>query len=130
MSFSCTRCGDCCTGAPGYVWVEQEEIEELAKFLGLSPGKFGERYLRKVGRRYSLLEKPGGDCIFFDSGCTVYPARPVQCRTFPFWRSHLKSQRAWDEIAGECPGIGQGKFYAASDIEIIRRGKADTLPGE
>ena len=130
LSFSCTRCGDCCTGAPGYVWVEQEEIEELAKFLGLSPGKFGERYLRKVGRRYSLLEKPGGDCIFFDSGCTVYPARPVQCRTFPFWRSHLKSQRAWDEIAGECPGIGQGKFYAASDIEIIRRGKADTLPGE
>ncbi len=130
LSFSCTRCGDCCTGAPGYVWVEQEEIEELAKFLGLSPGKFGERYLRKVGRRYSLLEKPGGDCIFFDKGCTVYPARPVQCRTFPFWRSHLKSQRAWDEIAGECPGIGQGKFYAASDIEIIRRGKADTLPGE
>ena len=130
LSFSCTRCGDCCTGAPGYVWVEHEEIEELAKFLGLSPGKFGERYLRKVGRRYSLLEKPGGDCIFFDKGCTVYPARPVQCRTFPFWRSHLKSQRAWDEIAGECPGIGQGKFYAASDIEIIRRGKADTLPGE
>ena len=130
LSFSCTRCGDCCTGAPGYVWVEHEEIEELAKFLGLSPGKFGERYLRKVGRRYSLLEKPGGDCIFFDSGCTVYPARPVQCRTFPFWRSHLKSQRAWDEIADECPGIGQGKFYAASDIEIIRRGKADTLPGE
>jgi Fe-S-cluster containining protein len=130
LSFSCTRCGDCCTGAPGYVWVEREEIEELAKFLGLSPGKFGERYLRKVGRRYSLLEKPGGDCIFFDKGCTVYPARPVQCRTFPFWRSHLKSQRAWDEIAGECPGIGQGKFYAASDIEIIRRGKADTLPGE
>ena len=108
LSFSCTRCGDCCTGAPGYVWVEREEIEELAKFLGLSPGKFGERYLRKVGRRYSLLEKPGGDCIFFDKGCTVYPARPVQCRTFPFWRSHLKSQRAWDEIAGECPGIGQG----------------------
>ncbi len=130
LSFSCTRCGDCCTGAPGYVWVEHEEIEELAKFLGLSPGKFGERYLRKVGRRYSLLEKPGGDCIFFDSGCTVYPARPVQCRTFPFWRSHLKSQRAWDEIADECPGIGQGKFYAASEIEIIRRGKADTLPGE
>lgn len=130
LSFSCTRCGDCCTGTPGYVWVEREEIEELAKFLGLAPEKFGERYLRKVGRRYSLVEKPGGDCVFFDSGCTVYPARPVQCRTFPFWRSHLKSQRAWDEIAGECPGIGQGKFYAAADIEIIRRGKADTLPGE
>ena len=130
LSFSCTCCGDCCTGAPGYVWVEREEIEELAKFLGLSPEKFGERFMRKGGLRYSLVEKPDCDCVFFDSGCTVYPARPVQCRTFPFWRSHLKSQRAWDEIGAECPGIGQGKFYAAADIEIIRRGKAGTLPGE
>lgn len=130
LSFSCTRCGDCCTGAPGYVWVEREEIEALAGFLGLSIDKFGERYLRKVSGRYCLVEKPGGDCVFFDGGCTVYPARPTQCRTFPFWRSHLKSQRAWDEVAGECPGIGQGKLYRVEEIEIMKRGEADTLPGE
>ena len=130
LSFSCTRCGDCCTGVPGYVWVEPTEIEALAKHLGLSVDSFGERYLRKVGRRYSLIEKPGGDCIFFDKGCSVYPARPTQCRTFPFWRSNLKSERAWDEIADECPGIGQGKLFPVEEIEVLKRGKAETPAGE
>ena len=130
LSFSCTRCGDCCTGAPGYVWVEPTEIDALAKHLGLSVDNFGERYLRKVGRRYSLIEKPGGDCVFFDKGCSVYPARPTQCRTFPFWRGNLKSERAWDEIADECPGIGQGKLFPVEEIEVLKRGKAETPAGE
>ena len=130
LSFSCTRCGDCCTGVPGYVWVEPTEIEALAKHLGLSVDSFGERYLRKVGRRYSLIEKPGGDCVFFDKGCSVYPARPTQCRTFPFWRSNLKSERAWDELADECPGIGQGKLFPVEEIEVLKRGKAETPAGE
>ncbi len=130
MSFSCTRCGDCCTGVPGYVWVEPTEIGALAKHLGLSVDSFGERYLRKVGRRYSLIEKPGGDCVFFDKGCSVYPARPTQCRTFPFWRSNLKSERVWDEIADECPGIGQGKLFPVEEIEVLKRGKAETPAGE
>ena len=130
LSFSCTRCGDCCTGVPGYVWVEPTEIEALAKHLGLSVDSFGERYLRKVGRRYSLIEKPGGDCVFFDKGCSVYPARPTQCRTFPFWRSNLKSERAWDEIADQCPGIGQGKLFPVEEIEVLKRGKAETPAGE
>ena len=130
LSFSCTRCGDCCTGVPGYVWVEPTEIEALAEHLGLSVDSFGERYLRKVGRRYSLIEKPGGDCVFFDKGCSVYPARPTQCRTFPFWRSNLKSERAWDEIADECPGIGQGKLFPVEEIEVLKRGKAETPAGE
>ncbi len=130
MSFSCTRCGDCCTGVPGYVWVEPTEIDALAKHLGLSVDNFGERYLRKVGRRYSLIEKPGGDCVFFDKGCSVYPARPTQCRTFPFWRSNLKSERAWDELADECPGIGQGKLFLVEEIEVLKRGKAETPAGE
>ncbi|MDE0739852.1 MAG: YkgJ family cysteine cluster protein [Planctomycetota bacterium] len=130
LSFSCTRCGDCCTGAPGYVWVEPTEIDALAKHFGLSVDNFGERYLRKVGRRYSLIEKPGGDCVFFDKGCSVYPARPTQCRTFPFWRSNLKSERAWDELADECPGIGQGKLFPVEEIEVLKRGKAETPAGE
>ena len=130
LSFSCTRCGDCCTGAPGYVWVEPTEIDALAKHLGLSVDNFGERYLRKVGRRYSLIEKSGGDCVFFDKGCSVYPARPTQCRTFPFWRSNLKSERAWDELADECPGIGQGKLFPVEEIEVLKRGKAETPAGE
>lgn len=76
LAFSCTRCGDCCTGTPGYVWVSAEEIQQLAEFRGVPVEEFSARFVRLVGDRYSLIEKPEGDCIFWDkqAGCTVYPA--------------------------------------------------------
>ncbi len=40
LKFRCTGCGDCCTGAPGYVWVNKEEIAALAVYLA-SPAADG-----------------------------------------------------------------------------------------
>jgi len=125
LRFSCTQCGRCCTGAPGYVWVTQREVEALRAFLRTTPEDFARRYLRKVGPRASLIEKPNGDCIFYDRGCTVYPARPDQCRTFPFWSENLKSRSAWDAAADDCPGMGSGRLYSAAEIRRIRGGEAD-----
>ncbi len=34
LRFRCTRCGNCCTGAPGYVWVNDEELSAIADFRG------------------------------------------------------------------------------------------------
>ena len=46
-------------------------------------------YTRKAQGRVTLRERANGDCVFWDrkAGCTVYPARPAQCRTWPFWES-------------------------------------------
>ena len=33
LRFSCSECGDCCTGAPGYVWVNKEEIAAIVGHL-------------------------------------------------------------------------------------------------
>ena len=129
LKFGCTQCGNCCTGAPGYVWVTREEIVGLARFLGIPPGDLSRRYVRKAGSRYSLIEKPNGDCIFYSKGCTVYPARPVQCRSFPFWPENLKSQTAWNEMAAECPGTGSGRLYQVENITRIRTGEADAWTG-
>src|SRR3990172_7081258 len=90
LRFQCTECGDCCTGAPGYVWVGRDEIAELAEHLGVSVADFERKYVRRVGSRKSLIEYANGDCVFFDGAsrkCTVYQARPLQCRTWPFWQS-------------------------------------------
>jgi len=129
LQFSCTSCGDCCTGKPGYVWVTRKEVAELAAFLGSTPEEFSRRYVRRVGRRYSLVEKQSGACVFFDQGCSVYAARPVQCRTFPFWSENLKSRIAWQGVAGECPGAGKGRLYALEDIDRIRRGEGSASQG-
>jgi uncharacterized protein len=118
LAFSCTKCGACCTGAPGYVWVSPDEIEKLAEFRGETVEQFGARFVRKVGERYSLIEKPGGDCIFWDktAGCTVYPARPVQCRTWPFWPENVETKEDWDHVREICPGSGQGRLYTVDEI--------------
>ena len=120
LAFSCTECGDCCTGAPGFVWVDAAEVARLAEFRGESPETFGRRFLRRVGDRISLVERPNGDCIFWDRatrGCSVYAARPVQCRTWPFWPSNLASPEDWEHVVRVCPGSGQGQLFTVAEIE-------------
>ncbi|MEM7559637.1 MAG: YkgJ family cysteine cluster protein, partial [Planctomycetota bacterium] len=56
LRFECTQCGVCCSGEPGHVWVNQEEIVALAKEMELTEADFREKYVRKVGARYSLIE--------------------------------------------------------------------------
>ncbi len=118
LAFSCTRCGSCCTGVPGYVWVSIEEIEAIARFRKQPVEEFSAQFVRRVGDHYSLIERPGGDCIFWDrqQGCTVYEARPVQCRTWPFWPENVETPEAWKHITGICPGSGKGRHYTASEI--------------
>lgn len=108
LSFKCTGCGKCCTGTPGYVWVNEQEIKEMADFLQLSVEKFSRLYLRRAGNRYSLIElaKKNYDCVFLEGKqCRVYAARPQQCRIYPWWPQVLKSKEAWDKEATFCEGI-------------------------
>jgi Fe-S-cluster containining protein len=125
LRFKCSQCGDCCTGAPGYVWVNQAEIDALAAEVGEADVEaFEDKYVRKVGIRRSLRELPNGDCVFFDPKarkCTVYAARPRQCRTWPFWDSNLRTPETWAETCEVCPGSGKGKLYQIGQIEEQRK---------
>jgi Fe-S-cluster containining protein len=118
LRFRCTRCGNCCTGAPGYVWVEPEEIEAIAEFRREALPEFEGVYTRLVLGERSLREKANGDCVFYDreQGCTIYPVRPKQCRTWPFWESNVKTPKAWERTCQVCPGSGQGDLIAAEEI--------------
>ncbi len=124
LRFQCTQCGNCCTGTPGYVWVNKEEIAALAKEKGLDDMRqFEQLYLRRVGIRKSLKEFPNGDCVFFDGQtrkCTVYKSRPRQCRTWPFWDSNLRTQDTWKETCQVCPGSGVGTLHQLEEIESQR----------
>ncbi|MBM3999335.1 MAG: YkgJ family cysteine cluster protein [Planctomycetes bacterium] len=123
LKFTCAQCGNCCTGAPGYVWVNQEEIDALAETHGLEPDAFEAKYVRRVGVRRSLREFPNGDCVFFDGDlrrCRVYENRPRQCRTWPFWDSNVRTPEDWDRTCAACPGSGQGRLHAMEQVEAHR----------
>lgn len=107
---ACEECGgNCCTGESGYIYLNQTEMEAIAAFLKLSLEEFAQQYLFKNGYKFSIKEKVivkgSYDCIFFDreiKGCGIYPVRPTQCRTFPFW-PYFKTHK--EELRAECPGI-------------------------
>jgi Fe-S-cluster containining protein len=108
LAFACTQCGKCCTGEPGYVWVSDEEITQMADFLKISLADFRRLYLRRLHNRYLLVEKKSQNhsCVFFkENKCSVYQARPIQCRTYPFWPENVASKESWQEAARHCEGI-------------------------
>ena len=124
LRFTCTQCGKCCTGAPGFVWVTDDEIDRLAAARGMKRSEFAAVYTYKTRGKVSLRERANGDCVFYDDakGCTVYPVRPTQCRTWPFWASNLTTPEQWEETEAVCPGSGEGDLIPVE--EILRRVKA------
>ncbi|MFQ6048454.1 MAG: YkgJ family cysteine cluster protein [Phycisphaerae bacterium] len=125
LCFECAQCGLCCTGQ-GYVWVTPEEIRRIARFLGRGDGWLDKQHLRRVGLRYCLGERANQDCIFLarqsdKAVCSIYPVRPKQCRTWPFWPINLKSPQNWQAAAQECRGLNRDRRYSFDQIEQIRK---------
>jgi Fe-S-cluster containining protein len=122
LRFGCTQCGQCCTGSPGYAWVTLDEIVAIAAHLNLSIDDFAKRYLRQVGEEYALLEHPTTyDCVFLkEKKCQIYPVRPKQCRTFPWWKNQLESEEAWKEAAKRCEGINHPEAPTISCKAILQ----------
>ncbi len=87
----------------------------------ISSEDFESKYVHPIGIRRSLNEDANnGDCVFFNNqtrGCEVYENRPRQCRTWPFWKSNLKTPQTWGETCQTCPGSGKGKLYQLETIE-------------
>jgi len=130
LSFTCTQCGDCCTGAPGYVWFDEDEAEAMAARVGVSVETFYKRYATKKVRRWTLEEVINSegkyDCVFLERDeqgrgkCSIYEVRPTQCRTWPFWDSNLKSPKAWERAADTCPGMrAGGQFFPVEQVRVI-----------
>ncbi len=107
--------------------MEEDDLIRIADYLQKPIGEIRLFYSRPLRGKISLKEYANGDCIFFDGntrGCTIYPVRPVQCKTWPFWNSNLSDPLAWEETCRVCPGSGQGDLVPLQEIEQ-RRSQSD-----
>jgi uncharacterized protein len=141
LKFTCTQCGNCCTGPTGFVWISEEEIVRLADHLKITPEEVVEKYCRKVAGRFSLTERrtPEGnyDCVFLQEktaeitfegappakhkACSIYSVRPLQCRTWPFWRENLSTRQSWKHSGKRCHGMDAGhRHFSLKQIETLR----------
>ena len=102
-------CSACCE-QPGEVFLAPEDEPRIARFLGLSIERFRERYCEPDGDEPRLTIPDDKACHFLEEGrCTIHEAKPLQCRTFPFWPENVKTKSAWTRVARYCPGIGEGE---------------------
>lgn len=133
LRFECQRCGNCCTsnGEYAYVYLAPADQEALAAHLGLTVREFLARHCAEE-EGHVLLRMDQPECPFLtpERRCAVYPARPKQCRTWPFWQENLVRERWEGPVKAICPGIGSGPLHSAAEVERQARETEEWYGGD
>src|ERR1700743_3544691 len=109
LRFTCQPgCINCCD-QDGYVYLSEDDLKRAAKFVGMSAKAFEAKYVYRTRHQRRFRKPPEKQCPFLEEGgCSIHPAKPTQCRTFPFWPELVENTLAWKRTARYCPGIGKG----------------------
>ena len=109
IRFTCQKgCTNCCDQT-GFVYLSEEDVTRAAKFVGLSQSVFEAKYIYRTRHQRRFRKPPDKQCPFLKGGgCSIHPAKPTQCSTFPFWPELVERKSAWQRTARYCPGIGKG----------------------
>ena len=79
---------------------------------------FEQRYVYRTRNQRRLRVPRHAQCEFLkDGGCSVHPAKPLQCRTFPYWPELVGNRKNWRKTAEWCPGIDKGELV---NIQVAR----------
>jgi len=108
-AFECTGCGDCCRWS-GSVLLTDSDIARIANHLGFPELEFIDRHTRLAPNRIqlALLDQKDDSCAFLENNrCSIYEARPRQCRTFPYAWSVPEGCPALDTLLAEQKNIEQ-----------------------
>lgn len=118
LRFTCQPGCTACCQRKGFVYLTEDDVSRAASFLGVTAEAFEKRYIYRTRNLRRLRIPRGGLCRFLRAdGCAIHPAKPAQCRIFPFWPELTEDRRAWRRTADWCPGIGQG---ALVQIDAVR----------
>ena len=123
IKFKCQGSGNCCVsrGSYGYVYLSKKDLKRLSGFFKISYKLFKKKYCQLTDGFLHLKEANiNGNCVFLkNKKCTIYKARPTQCRTWPFWSENM-NQKIWNkDIVNFCPGVGKGKLMIHKKIEEL-----------
>ena len=143
MKFKCLEsCGGKCCNAnwdksAGFVFLTQKDRNRLSSFLGQTLSEFallGEfaftRFTSRRTRQWFLKDSRPACRFLKDGKCSVYQARPTQCRTFPFWPELIDPNMVKLEKLKEfCPGIGEGDEVTHSGLSEQLRADFELCQG-
>lgn len=133
IQFQCQGSGKCCTshGEYGFVFLTIEDRRRFAKYFQISTASFTKKYCDSLNGAYHLKEDPKDtDCMFLkNKKCSVYEARPTQCRTWPFWPEVMNAKTWKKEVVSFCPGIGKGpnRSFALIQKNLLEQEASEKL---
>ena len=109
LRFTCQPgCTNCCDQS-GFVYLNEDDLKRAARFVKMSAKAFEKKYVYRTTNQLRFRKPPDKQCPFLENhGCSIHPAKPTQCRTFPFWPDLVEHRAAWNRTAQYCPGIGKG----------------------
>lgn len=121
-------CINCCTQS-GHVFVTEDDIDRIARHLGLERANFEKRYVYrgKWGARLTI-PKPHSCHFLLEGGCSIHEVKPLQCRLFPFWPEHVPNRAAWKGLRRYCPGIGVGPLVQIESVREQSQAYRDAFP--
>jgi Fe-S-cluster containining protein len=127
MRFECQPGCTACCEQKGFVYLTEDDIPRAAQFLGITAAAFERKYVFRTQNRRRLRVPRDSQCSFLrDGGCSIHPAKPTQCRIFPYWPELVESRQEWFKTAKYCPGIGKGPLIqiesANAQAEEMRAG--------
>ncbi|MEO8368001.1 MAG: YkgJ family cysteine cluster protein [Candidatus Solibacter sp.] len=115
IRFECQPgCTECCR-QQGFVYLSEADVERAAKYVGMTRARFERKYVYRTANRLRLRVPRRTHCHFLhEGGCGIHPAKPTQCRTFPFWPEIVDHPKMWAKTAKYCPGLGKGPLIQIS----------------
>lgn len=130
LRFACQRgCINCCNQS-GFVYLTENDLSKAAKFTGMSRRAFEKKYVYRTAHELRLRKPRDKQCPFLlDHGCSIHPAKPTQCRTFPFWPELVENRKAWQSASRFCPGIGKGPLIQIGTAMEIAEEQRKAYPG-
>ena len=120
LRFACIPgCTNCCN-VRGFVYLTEKDLKRAAHYLGISAKDFEARYVYRTRHQLRLRKPKNAQCHFLEgAGCRIHPAKPTQCRLFPFWPELVEDRQEWVAAGRSCPGIGTGPLVQIGEaIEI------------
>jgi Fe-S-cluster containining protein len=121
----CFRCGICCTFYRPRLTME--EIEHIARELGMPKEAFTSRYVRVVSEKGTYILRNDEDkCPFFrwdtetsKGACNIYSFRPQTCRSWVASLSRPECREGLQRLITASKLLLPGEIYP-SDSEVER----------
>ncbi|MDQ6677253.1 MAG: YkgJ family cysteine cluster protein [Acidobacteriota bacterium] len=111
------------------MYLSEGDLKNAAAFLGLGAEEFEMQFVIRTRTELRLRKPEGRQCFFHRNNCcAIHPAKPTQCRAFPFWPELLEDEAAWEETARYCPGMNRGELIQIEAAQAVAAEMREAYP--